>query len=159
VGPLVEKLGQEATRRAALERERTTPDAADGAAAFATATARRALLRQATRIRAALLEHRGEARDVLRAFVDRIDFTPFGAGRARGFTFEGIGDYGALVGTTNAHTAWCPRGDLPPLGCSYPSVSGYEQHDVGTSVDASTQSDQVRSATTRPSSPRPVLGL
>jgi site-specific DNA recombinase len=114
VGPLVEKLGQEATRRAELERERTTLDALDGAAAFATATARRALLRQATRIRAALLDHRGEARDVLRAFVDRIDFTPFGAGRARGFTFEGTGDYGALVGTTNAHTSWCPRRDSNP---------------------------------------------
>ena len=48
---------------------------------------------------------------MLRAFVDRIDFTPFGAGRARGFTFEGAGDYGALVGTTNAHTGWCPRRD------------------------------------------------
>jgi hypothetical protein len=52
-----------------------------------------------------------------------------------------------------------PRGDLPPLGCSYPSVSGYEQHEVGTSVDASTQSERARSATTRPNSPRPVLDL
>jgi hypothetical protein len=53
----------------------------------------------------------------------------------------------------------CPRRELHPLGCSYPSVSGYEQHEVGTSVDASTQSERARSATTRPNSPRSVLDL
>jgi hypothetical protein len=65
----------------------------------------------------------------------------------------------ASHGQRNTRTAWCPRRDPPLLGCSYPSVSGYEQHDVGTSVDASTQSEQMRSATTRPNSPRPVLDL
>jgi site-specific DNA recombinase len=114
VAPLLEKLGQEASRRAVLERERAELDALDGAADFASGAARRALLRQASRIREALLEHPAEARDVLRAFVPELRFTPFGAGRARGFSFEGTGDYGALVGTTDAHTGWCPRRDSNP---------------------------------------------
>jgi hypothetical protein len=38
--------------------------------------------------------------EVLRAFVARIDCTPFGSGRARGYPFKGVGDYGALFGET-----------------------------------------------------------
>jgi hypothetical protein len=101
VAPLLEKLSQEATRREALDRERAALDALDGAADFASAAARRALVRQASKIRAALLDHHEEARDVLAAFVPTgLRFTPFGEGQARGFDFEGTGDYGALFGRT-----------------------------------------------------------
>jgi hypothetical protein len=61
---------------------------------------RRALLRQASQVRAALLAHRDEARDVLRAFVPAITFTPYGSRRGRGYTFQGTGTYGALLGET-----------------------------------------------------------
>jgi hypothetical protein len=47
---------------------------------------------------------------------------------------------------------------LVPERRSYPSVSGYEQHEVGTRVDASTQSERARSATTRPNSTSPSTG-
>jgi hypothetical protein len=70
------------------------------AADFASAAVRRALLRQAARVRAALLEHREEARDVLRAFVPKIHFQPFGARKSRGYTFDEKGTYGGLVGET-----------------------------------------------------------
>ena len=88
-------------------------DALTGAAGFASAAARRALLRQATRIRAALLDHRAEARDVLRAFVDRTECTPFGTRKGRGYTFEANGTYGALFGETHLADG-VPDGNCPP---------------------------------------------
>jgi hypothetical protein len=87
-------------RRQALERERAASDAPDSAADFASAAVRRALLRRASRIRQALLDHRDQAREVLHALVNRITSTPFGRGRGRGYAFEGTGDYGALFGKT-----------------------------------------------------------
>ncbi len=100
VGPLLEKLGHEQLRRQAVATELGKLGALDGAADFASAAVRRAMLRQASRVRQALLDHRDEARDVLAAFVPAITFTPFGAGRGRGYNFEATGTYGALAGET-----------------------------------------------------------
>jgi hypothetical protein len=55
VGPLLRKIGDETTRRQAAEMELGKLDALDGAADFASAAVRRALLRQASQVRAALL--------------------------------------------------------------------------------------------------------
>jgi hypothetical protein len=114
VGPLLVKLSEETTRRQAIERERGGRDALDGTADFATTAVRRALLRQASQVRAALLAHRDEARDVLRAFVPAITFTPYGSRRARGYTFKGTGTYGALLGETprpsGVPDGTCPQG-------------------------------------------------
>jgi site-specific DNA recombinase len=111
-GPLLAKLTEEERQRQALEQERAALQALDGAAELASAALRRTLRVQAARIREALLEHPAEARDVLVAFLPRIDFTPFGEGRARGFEFHGTGDYGALAG--NTPNSWCPRRDSNP---------------------------------------------
>ena len=100
VRPLLDKLGPETARRQAIEREIEALDALDGAADFTSAAVRRALLRQASQVRVALLAHRDEARDVLRAFVPAITFTPYGTGRARGYHFAATGTYGALLGET-----------------------------------------------------------
>ena len=112
MGPLLEKLGQEQRRRHAAAMERGKLDALDGAADFASAAVRRALLRQASRVRQALLDHRDEARDVLAAFVPAITFTPFGSGRGRGYTFEATGTYGPS--RRNTPSRWCPRRDSNP---------------------------------------------
>jgi hypothetical protein len=98
--PLLGKLGEEEARRVELARERDALLASAGAVDFATAKVRQALVRQAARVRAALLTHREEAREVLQAFVERIDVAPFGAGHARGYSFKGTGDYGVLLGQT-----------------------------------------------------------
>jgi site-specific DNA recombinase len=110
--PLLAKLTEEETRRQSIERERATLPGLDGAAELASAVLRRTLQQQSARIRAALSEHPTEARDVLAAFVPRIEFRPFGKGSARGLEFEGLGDYGALVGNTGPR--WCPRRDSNP---------------------------------------------
>jgi site-specific DNA recombinase len=112
MAPLRAKLAEEEGRRQELERERAALTGLDGAAELATAALRRALLKAAARVREGLHAHPAEARDVLAAFVPRIEFTPFGNGRARGFEFEGIGDYGALTGNTPIR--WCPRRDSNP---------------------------------------------
>ena len=114
VGPLLEKLGQEQLRRQAAATELGKLDALDGAADFASAAVRRALLRQASRVRQALLDHRDEARDVLAAFVPAITFTPFGSRRGRGYTFEATGTYGALAGETR-RVGGVPDGIRYPL--------------------------------------------
>jgi hypothetical protein len=111
--PLLTKLADEERRRQEFERERAALDGLDGAADLASAALRRALLKAAAQVREALHAHLAEARDVLAAFVQRIGFTPFGQGRARGFEFEGIGDYGALAG--NTPIGWCPRRDRHAL--------------------------------------------
>lgn len=110
--PLLAKLTEEEAHRQTLERERVTLAGLDGAAALASTALRRTLREQAARIRAALAEHPTEARDVLAAFVPRIEFRPFGEGKDRGLEFEGLGDYGALAGNTGPR--WCPRRDSNP---------------------------------------------
>jgi hypothetical protein len=73
-----------------------------------------------------------------------IDPTKFVFGDAPAVS-PGVGsDRPSEAERQNTRTAWCPRRELPPLGCSYPSASGYEPHDVATSVDASTQSGRAR---------------
>ena len=54
-----------------------------------------------------------EARGVLSTFASKIVCRPFGSGAARGYDFEGIGDYGALSGA-DMPTGWCPRRDSNP---------------------------------------------
>jgi hypothetical protein len=56
-----QKLGEETTRRRVLEQEIGSLDALAGAADFASAAVRRALLRQESRLRRALLDHRDKA--------------------------------------------------------------------------------------------------
>jgi hypothetical protein len=62
----------------------------------------------------------------------------------RYYEITGIGAVTPVLAGFVDTKAWCPRRDLPPLGCSYPSASGYGQHDVGTSVDAGTKSGRGR---------------
>jgi site-specific DNA recombinase len=98
--PLLEKLAAEESRRVALIRERDILDASAKTIDLTSGKVLRAIRQRADDIRSALLTHREEAADVLRAFVSRIDCTPFGSGRGRGYRFKGTGDYGALFGET-----------------------------------------------------------
>ena len=72
----------------------------------------RAIQARAADVKASLLANPAAARDVLTAFVPRSAFTPFGAGRVRGYRFSGTGDYGPLLGTTLG--AGVPDGKCPP---------------------------------------------
>jgi hypothetical protein len=98
--PLLEKLAAEEARRGALVREHAALDASAKTIDLTSEKILRAIRQRANDIRGALLTHREEATEVLRAFVSRIDCTPFGSGRGRGYRFEGLDDYGALFGET-----------------------------------------------------------
>lgn len=114
VAPLLEKLGQEEAHRQEFVRQRTALDALDGASDLATAAVKRAIIRAASGIRAALRENPAEARDVLRAAVDVLTFAPFGHGRARGFDFKGDGDLMSLCGTTRVPNGVPQHAELEP---------------------------------------------
>jgi hypothetical protein len=97
---LPEKLAAEERRRVVLVRERDTLDASAKMIDLTSAKVFRAIRQPADDIAGALLTHRAEAADVLRAFVSRIDCTPFGSGRGRGYPFKGLGGYRAIFGET-----------------------------------------------------------
>jgi hypothetical protein len=110
LAPLLEKLGQEATRRETLERETCVPRrprergrlGLHGGTPSATSTSEP----DST----GALHASAGCPDVLAAFVPTIRFTPCGSGRARGYNFHERGDYGALCGETR-RPDWCPRRD------------------------------------------------
>jgi site-specific DNA recombinase len=97
--PLLAKLTEEEGHRQTLEREKATLEGLDQAAELATAAVRRALLRQAARIRKALDEHPTEARDVLAAFVPRLAFTPTRKVGRAGFNSRGPATTGRSLET------------------------------------------------------------
>jgi hypothetical protein len=107
--PLLEKLAAEEARRGALVREHAALDASAKTIDLTSEKILRAIRQRANDIRGALLTHREEAAEILRAFVSRIDCTPFGSGRGRGYRFKGRGDYGALFGE-NFPTRGVPDG-------------------------------------------------
>ena len=99
---LLAKLTTEEHRRVELQRERDALDVAAKTTDLFTAKMRKAIVRAAGEVKAALLDDREGAAEVLKAFVPQIRCTPFGAGHGRGYDFEGTGDYGALIGQTLA---------------------------------------------------------
>jgi hypothetical protein len=106
-------VASEEARRTELVRERDTLGAVDQALDLTQARVVRAIRARAADIRASLLEHRAEARDVLHAFLEVITFTRFGKGRARGYDFDGDGDHGALFGQITARAGDVPEGTTP----------------------------------------------
>ncbi len=98
VGVITPKVTEEEARRVSLTRERDALATAGAVVDYTNTKVLAAIKAAAGDVRAALLEHRTEAKDVLSAFLDTIVFTPFGAGRARGYEFKGTGDYGSLIG-------------------------------------------------------------
>jgi hypothetical protein len=71
--PLLEKLAAEEARRGALVREHAALDASARTIDLTSEKILRAIRQRANDIRDALLTHREEAAEVLRAFVSRID--------------------------------------------------------------------------------------
>jgi hypothetical protein len=95
-------MRREEVRKVEVQADLAALDARAQLGDLAEAKARRLLQASAENLVGAMERHPEEARDVLRAFVDPIIYEPFGAGRERGFDFEGTGDYGALIGWASA---------------------------------------------------------
>ena len=78
-----------------------------------------------------ILEHPPQARQGLRKLLEgRLAFTPTEDGTAVEFSGQGRLDPSWSASSrrgTGYLKGACPRPDLPPLGCWYPSVSGYGQ--------------------------------